>query len=58
MPSRTVNRSEMEPYRQTPDEVLKAFDTSARSGLRREQAQERLERYGKNDLATEASVPP
>ena len=57
MPSRTVNRSEMEPYRQTPDEVLNAFDTSARSGLRREQAQERLKRYGKNELATEASVP-
>ena len=57
MPSRTVNRSEMEPYRQTPDEVLNAFDTSARSGLRREQAQERLKRYGKNELAAEEPVP-
>ena len=55
MPSRTVNRSEMEPYRQTPDEVLNAFDTSARSGLRREQAQERLKRYGRNELAAEAA---
>ena len=57
MPSRTVNRSEMEPYRQTADEILNAFDTSARSGLTRDQAQERLEHYGKNELATEASVP-
>ena len=57
MPRRTVNRSEMEPYRRTVDEILNAFDTSAQTGLRREQAQERLERYGKNELATEASVP-
>ena len=57
MPRRTVNRSEMEPYRRTVDEILNAFDTSAQTGLRRQQAQERLERYGKNELATEASVP-
>ena len=57
MPRRTVNRSEMEPYRRTVDEILNAFDTSAQTGLRREQAQERLERYGKNELAAEAPVP-
>ena len=57
MPRRTVNRSEMEPYRRTVDEILNAFDTSAQTGLRREQAQERLERYGKNELATEAQYP-
>ena len=57
MPRRTVNRSEMEPYRRTVDEILNAFDTSAQSGLSQGQAQERLERYGRNELAAEAPVP-
>ena len=49
---RTISESGfMEPYRQTVDEVLAALETDARSGLSQRQAQERLERYGRNELA-------
>jgi Ca2+-transporting ATPase len=46
-----------EHYRQTIDEVLSALDTDARSGLTWSQAQERLERYGKNELMAEKPKP-
>ena len=43
---------------QTPvGEVLAAFGTDARSGLSREEARARLERYGRNELAAERPVP-
>jgi P-type Ca2+ transporter type 2C len=44
----------MEPYRQTVDEVLDALDSNPGSGLNQEQAQERFERYGRNELTAEA----
>jgi Ca2+-transporting ATPase len=47
----------MEPYRQTVDNVLAALETDARSGLSLRQARERLERYGRNELAREKPVP-
>jgi P-type Ca2+ transporter type 2C len=47
----------MEPYRQTVEDILSALDTAARSGLSQRQARERLERYGRNELASEQPVP-
>jgi P-type Ca2+ transporter type 2C len=47
----------MEPYRQTVDEVLDALDSNPDSGLNQERAQERLERYGRNELKAEAPTP-
>jgi P-type Ca2+ transporter type 2C len=47
----------MEPYRQTVDDILAALETAARSGLSQRQARERLERYGRNELASEKPVP-
>ena len=47
----------MEPHRQTADDVLAALGTDARSGLTQEQAQERLRRYGRNELVAEAAIP-
>jgi P-type Ca2+ transporter type 2C len=48
---------ENEPYRQTTGDVLSALGTDARSGLSEGDAQERLRRYGANELTTEAPVP-
>ena len=45
------------PYRQTCDEVLNALGADARSGLSAAEAQNRLERYGRNELAAEKPVP-
>jgi P-type Ca2+ transporter type 2C len=47
---------EMEPHRQTTDDLLAALGTDARSGLTQAQARERLRRYGHNALAAEAPV--
>jgi Ca2+-transporting ATPase len=47
----------MEAYRQSADEVLAGLETDARSGLSARQARERLERYGKNELAAEKPIP-
>ena len=57
MPNETPNPADIEPYRQTVDDVLAAFGTDRRSGLSRSQAQERLVRYGRNELTAEAPVP-
>jgi magnesium-transporting ATPase (P-type) len=46
-----------ERYRQTVAEVLSALDTDAQFGLTRGRAQERLERYGKNELMAEKPKP-
>ena len=47
----------IEPYRQTSDDVLTALGVDSRSGLSQGEAQERLGRYGRNELATEKPVP-
>jgi magnesium-transporting ATPase (P-type) len=55
---RTISEPDfMEPYRQTVDDILAALETDARSGLSQRQARERLERYGRNELASEKPVP-
>ena len=53
----TLAPDEMEPHRQTVDDVLAALGTNARSGLPQEQAQERLRQYGRNELVAEAAIP-
>ena len=45
------------PYLAPVDDVLAALDTDARSGLGERQAQERLERCGRNELTAEKPVP-
>jgi P-type Ca2+ transporter type 2C len=55
--SADMNPADMEPCRQTVDDVLAALGTDRRSGLSQSQAQERLERYGRNELTAEAPVP-
>ncbi len=57
MDSEIVQPGGAGPYRQTVDEALAALDTDARSGLSHGQAQERLERCGRNELVTEKPVP-
>ena len=49
-------RIEIEPYRQTTGDVLAALGRDARSGLSEGEAQQRLRRYGANQLTTEAPV--
>lgn len=44
-------------YRHTVDEVLAAFHSDARNGLSRAEAESRLQKYGKNELAAEKPVP-
>ena len=48
---------QMMPYRQPVDEVLTALGTDAQLGLGQEEAQARLERDGRNELATDKPVP-
>ena len=48
----------MEPYRQTADDVAVELRVDAQSGLTQEEAKERLQRYGRNELAAEPAVPP
>src|SRR5262245_57803204 len=50
------NAADMEPYRQSVEAVVAALGTDARAGLSQDQAQERLGRYGSNELAAEAPV--
>jgi P-type Ca2+ transporter type 2C len=57
MHSEIVEPGGVAPHRQTVDDVLAAQGTDARSGLSRGQAQQRLERYGRNELAAEKPVP-
>jgi len=45
------------PYQQDVDEVLAQFDTDGQYGLRQPEAHRRLERYGRNELATEKPLP-
>lgn len=47
----------MEPYQKCVDDVLTVLETHSLSGLSLEQAQERLDRYGRNELTAEAPAP-
>ena len=46
-----------EPHAQSVAQILSALDTDARSGLSEAEAEQRLERFGTNALATEKPVP-
>ena len=50
-------QNERSPYEQTADEVVAALGTDARLGLSETEAQARLERFGRNELAAEEPVP-
>jgi Ca2+-transporting ATPase len=56
-PSMTTSSKELEPHRLSVEDVLAAFHTDAASGLRRDEALERLERFGKNELTADEGVP-
>ncbi len=45
------------PYRLTVDEVAAALGTDARNGLSEQDAQSRLEQYGRNELVADKPVP-
>jgi Ca2+-transporting ATPase len=45
------------PYQQSVEEVLAAFESDARRGLREEEARARLDRIGRNELVAEEPVP-
>lgn len=53
----TIQPDHIIPYQQPVDDVLTAFGTDAQSGLSEKEAQERLSRYGKNELMAEKPVP-
>lgn len=57
MNTMTIQPDNMIPYQQPVDEVLTAFGTDAHKGLSEKEAQERLTRYGKNELMAEKPVP-
>jgi magnesium-transporting ATPase (P-type) len=50
-------RNESAPYRWSDTDVLAALNTDAQSGLSQEQARERLEGHGRNELTADAPVP-
>jgi Ca2+-transporting ATPase len=47
----------MDPYRQTGEAVLAGLDADARSGLSRNEAENRLAHYGRNELTEEEPIP-
>ncbi|HEU4509097.1 MAG TPA: cation-translocating P-type ATPase [Pyrinomonadaceae bacterium] len=57
MSATLLQRKPTEPYQQTVDEVVAAFNTDARSGLSQAEAHARLEKYGPNELTAEKPVP-
>ena len=57
MRNETANPARMEFYQQAVADVLAALDTDERTGLSQGQAQERLGRYGRNELAAEKPLP-
>ena len=57
MLTEVLKQANMEPYRQTVDVVMAAFNKNGQSGLSQTQARERLRRYGRNELTAEAPVP-
>ena len=52
-----VQREGTEAYQHSVDEVLTMLAADARSGLSEEEAQARVERYGKNELTAEKPIP-
>jgi Ca2+-transporting ATPase len=50
-------KSQGVPYQQEAKEVLAALGSDARHGLSEKETQERLQRHGRNELATEKPVP-
>ena len=57
MSTTTMPQDQIPPYQQPVDEVLTTLDTDARRGLSDGEARARLDRYGKNTLATEKPLP-
>ena len=57
MSDATIERDRIPPYRQPVDDVLAALGTDGPSGLSREEARARLERYGRNELTAEKPIP-
>ena len=57
MSSATPQSNRLTPYQQPVADVLAALETDAQSGLSQAQAQERLTRYGSNELAGEKPMP-
>jgi Ca2+-transporting ATPase len=57
MHKQAPSSAQMEPYRRTVDDVVAALGTDRQSGLGQTQAQERLERYGQNQLIAETPLP-
>ena len=51
------NDNSTAPYQQPVDQVLAVLDTDAAFGLSKAEAQARLEKYGRNELAAEKPVP-
>ena len=54
--AKTSDATKIAPYQQPIEKVLAAFGTDAQLGLRLREARKRLERYGRNELATEKPV--
>lgn len=52
-----AQNSRKDPYQQSVDEVLIAFDTNAKRGLSEAEAGARLAKYGRNELAADKAVP-
>src|SRR5881396_2567941 len=55
--SKRVFHKSMDPYREAIDSVLTSFGADERAGLTANEARARLDRYGKNELATQKRVP-
>src|SRR5262245_61539424 len=57
MTNESLNQAGTEPYQQAVEDVLAALRTHMQSGLSQGEAQERLGRYGRNELTAEPPVP-
>jgi Ca2+-transporting ATPase len=57
MHKQAPSSAQMEPYRRTVDDVVAALRTDRQSGLTQTQAQERLKRYGQNQVIAETPLP-
>jgi Ca2+-transporting ATPase len=57
MTAKSVHDCPVAAYRLSADAVIKALGTDARTGLNENDAWERLERFGRNELTAEKSVP-
>jgi Ca2+-transporting ATPase len=56
-PPKTAGSTGSEAYRQSADQVLRAVASDAERGLRMAEAQARLRKHGRNELAAERPVP-